>query len=162
MLPKLKTTKPTKKNLYILILVAGKLSLLSVKECKQMRMWVSSVLFPLSPIILWEVIFFPELTMSEWCPVAVYILKYTHVLHQKIAHTWMSIYSPINSISPSPHKCVTVLQWCKGWPPMKYLENAFTPTTYSHWTITKGVLASNKSLVPVNTAKCWHSHGDLN
>lgn len=45
---------------------------------------------------------------------------------------------------------------------MEYSENAFTPTTYSHWTTTKGELASNTSLVPVDAAICLHSYRDLN
>jgi len=45
---------------------------------------------------------------------------------------------------------------------MAYSGNALTPTTHSHWTITKGLLASNTSLVPVDTATHWHSYRELN
>lgn len=115
---------PEKPDAYILILVVGNQTVLTKTPRVQTYVCVSvyiTVLFFLSPIVLFGGYIFPWTThvwQVDWCPVAVYILKYTHThpSYRESTYTWMSLYSPIKSFSPPPHKCVTVLQWFKDWP----------------------------------------------
>lgn len=134
-LPKLKTTKPTKKKRSLHSYSGSGQAVFTECQRVQTNAYVGiKCAFPPIPNNSVGGYIFPWTNHVWMMPSGCTYTEIHTCTSSKNCTSWMSIYSPINSFSPSPHKCIMVLQWRKDWPPMKYLENAITPTTYSHWT----------------------------
>lgn len=158
-------TPPNPKNpdVYILILVVGNQTVLTQTPGVQTNVCVCvcvsiPVLFCLSPIACLEVAFFPEgfLFDEETDDLWLYVHWNTHT-----PPTHTKCYCTVNSFSPPPNRCRTVLQ--------QYSDSSLNGTPrcsnpHSSWSLDyyRRISGFKPSLVRVKATLCWPSSRDRN